>query len=251
MFLVFYIFRLLLLPHGVKIFGTNLHRFEKFGLWRRRHLPHRLWKKGTYQKSFLGGKLCAFCWLHLKLFYLCCLGFGLSNVHTLFLYFFFFKKSCLDLKSGVVMAQWREKVTWPKKAGKLGVSLRIIWHYGGSRMKAKVWDWHQWILAKQQLLDFLGCMKTVCTLKSWKTASAKMYGRYRTASFYCQWEQKVHMWLPFLLKIKIYKRMMMMIFTEHLVLRTYVFLCLGFIFFFNVSFRYFIRRKYLKARFDR
>ena len=62
---------------------------------------------------------------------------------------------------------------------------------------------------------------------------------------------KMHMWLPFLLKIKIYKRMMMMIFTEHLVLRTYVFLCLGFIFFFNVSFRYFIRRKYLKARFDR
>ena len=29
------------------------------------------------------------------------------------------------------------------------------------------------------------------------------------------------------------------------------FLCLGFIFFFNVSFRYFIRRKYLKAQFDR
>ena len=78
-----------------------------------------------------------------------------------------------------------------------------------------------------------------------------MYGHYRTESFYCQREQKMHMWLPFLLKIKIYKRMMMMIFTEHLVLRTYVFLCLGFIFFFNVSFRYFIRRKYLKARFDR
>ena len=45
----------------------------------------------------------------MKLLYLCCLGFVLSNVHTLFLYFFF--KRCLDLKSGVVMAQWREKVT--------------------------------------------------------------------------------------------------------------------------------------------
>ena len=58
-------FRLLLLPHGVRIFGTNLHRFEKFGLWRQRHRQHRLWKKGTYQKSFLGGKLRAFCGLHL------------------------------------------------------------------------------------------------------------------------------------------------------------------------------------------
>ena len=51
--------------------------------------------------------------------------------------------------------------------------------------------------------------------------------------FYCQREQKMHMWLPFLLKIKIYKRMIMMIFTEHLVLRTYVFLCLGFMFHFG------------------
>ena len=49
----------------VRIFGTNLHRFEKFGLWRQRHLPHRPWKKGTYQKSFLGEKLRAFCRLHL------------------------------------------------------------------------------------------------------------------------------------------------------------------------------------------
>ena len=65
MFLVFYIFRLLLLPLGVRIFGTNLHRCEKFGLWRQRHRQHMLWKKGTYQKSFLGGKLRAFCGLHL------------------------------------------------------------------------------------------------------------------------------------------------------------------------------------------
>ena len=35
------------------------------------------------------------------------------------LYFcIFFLKSCLDLKSVSVMAQWREKVTLPKKAGK-------------------------------------------------------------------------------------------------------------------------------------
>ena len=48
-----------------------------------------------------------------------------------------------------------------------------------------------------------------------------MYGHDGTASFYCQREQKMHMWLPFLLKIKIYKRMMMMIFRKHLVLGTY------------------------------
>ena len=39
--------------------------------------------------------------------------------------------------------------------------------------------------------------------------------------FLLQREQKIHMWLPFLLKIKIYKRIMMMIFREHLVLGTY------------------------------
>ena len=61
MFLVFYIFRVLLLPHGVRSFDTNLHLFEAFGLFRQRHLPHRLWKRGTYQKSFLGGKFRAFC----------------------------------------------------------------------------------------------------------------------------------------------------------------------------------------------
>ena len=61
-----------------------------------------------------------------------------------------------------------------------------------------------------------------------------MYGRDGTAS----------MWLPFLLKIKIYKRMMMMIFREHLVLNTYA---RSFVFainlFFNVLFRYFIKKK--------
>ena len=114
MFLVFYIFRLLLLPLGVRIFGTNLHRCEKFGLWRQRHRQHMLWKKGTYQKSFLGGKLRAFCGLHLIAkwsCFICYLRFVLSNVHTLFLSFFL-KKSCLDLKSGAVMAQWQETVTW-------------------------------------------------------------------------------------------------------------------------------------------
>ena len=76
-----------------------------------------------------------------------------------------------------------------------------------------------------------------------------MYGRYRTASFYCQREQKMHMWLPFLLKIKIYKRVMMMIFREHLVLGTYArSLCLRFIFFFNVLFRYFIKKEIWKKR---
>ena len=134
MFLVFYIFRLLLLPHGVRIFGTNLHRCEKFGLWRQRHRQHMLWKKGTYQKSFLGGKLRAFCGLHLIAKWSCFI-YVISDLfcQMSILYFcLFLKKSCLDLKSGAVMAQWREKVTWPKKAGKLGVSFRIIWHYGGS-----------------------------------------------------------------------------------------------------------------------
>ena len=71
-----------------------------------------------------------------------------------------------------------------------------------------------------------------------------MYGRYRTASFCGQREQKMHMWLPFLLKIKIYKRMMMMIFREHLVggtyARSFVF---AIYFFFNVLFRYFIKKE--------
>ena len=52
-------------------------------------------------------------------------------------------------------------------------------------------------------------------------ASAKIYGRYETGSFYCQREQKIHIWLPFLLKIKIYKRMMMMIFRDNWVLSMY------------------------------
>ena len=133
MFLVFYIFRLLILPHGVRIFGTNLHRVENFGLWRQRHLPHRLWKKGTYQKSFLGAKLRAFCRLHLIAKWSCFI-YVISDLfcRTTILYFCIKKKRCVDLKSGAVMAQWREKVSWPKKAGKLGVSFPIIWHYGGS-----------------------------------------------------------------------------------------------------------------------
>ena len=106
MFLVFYIIRLLLLPHGVRIFGTNLHRFEKFGLWCQRHLPHRLWRKGTYQQSFLGGKLGAFCGLHLIAKWSCFIC-----PYSIFVFFFFLKKSCLDLKSGAVMALWCEKVT--------------------------------------------------------------------------------------------------------------------------------------------
>ena len=132
MFFVFYLFRVLLLPHGVRIFGT--HRFEKFGLWRQRHLPHRLWKKGTYQKSFLGGKLRAFCRLHLIAKWSCFI-YVISDLFcqmSILYFFIFFKKSCLDLKSGAVMVQWREKVTWPKKTGNLVVSFRIIWHYGRS-----------------------------------------------------------------------------------------------------------------------
>ena len=53
MFPVFFIYSVLC-SHGVRIFGTNLHRFEKFGVCRQRHLTHRLWKRGTYQKSSLG-----------------------------------------------------------------------------------------------------------------------------------------------------------------------------------------------------
>ena len=79
-----------------------------------------------------------------------------------------------------------------------------------------------------------------------------MYGRYRTASFYCQREQKMHMWLPFcLLKIQIYKRMMMMIFMEHLVLGTYArsFVLANYFFlqcFISVLYK---ERNILKARF--
>ena len=87
MFLVFYIIRFLLLPHGVRIFGTNLHRFEKFGLWCQRDLPHRLWRKGTYQQSFLGGKLGAFCGLHLIAKWSCFIC-----PYSIFVFFFFLKK---------------------------------------------------------------------------------------------------------------------------------------------------------------
>ena len=47
----------------------------------------------------------------------------------------------------------------------------------------------------------------------------------------------MHMWLPFLLKIKIYKRMMMMIFREHWVLSMYA---LSFVFgiFFSLLFTF-------------
>ena len=93
MFLVFYIFRLLLLPHGVRIFGTNLHPCEKFGLWRQCHRQHRLWKKGTYQKSFLGGKLGAFCGLHLIAKWSCFIC-----PYSIFVFFFFFKKKLPRLK---------------------------------------------------------------------------------------------------------------------------------------------------------
>ena len=56
------------------------------------------------------------------------------------------------------------------------------------------------------------------------------------------------MWLPFLLKIKTYKRMMMMIFREHLVLGTYApSFEFAIYFFFNVLFRYFIKNEKFKS----
>ena len=52
----------------------------------------------------------------------------------------------------------------------------------------------------------------------------------------------MHMWLPFLLKIKIYKRMMMMIFREHWVLSMYALsFVFGIFFFFVVYFWYCIK----------
>ena len=80
-----------------------------------------------------------------------------------------------------------------------------------------------------------------------------MYGRYQTASFYCQREQKMHMWLPFLLPINIYKRMMMMIFREHLVLGTYARSFVFAIYFFLYCLISVLYREgnILKARFDR
>ena len=96
-------------------------------------------------------------------------------------------------------------------------------------------------------------MKKVCTLQWQKIASAKINGRYQTGSFYCQREQKMHMWLPFLLKIKIYKRMMMMIFREHLVLGTYARSFVFAIYFFVQCFISVLYKEgnILKARFDR
>ena len=56
------------------------------------------------------------------------------------------------------------------------------------------------------------------------------------------------MWLPFLLKIKTYKRMMMMIFREHLVLGTYApSFVFAIYFFFNVYFGTLYRRKHFKS----
>ena len=134
MFLVFYICRLLLLPHGVSIFGTNLHRVENFGLWRQCHPPDRLWKKGTYQNLSLERNCALFvgCILSLNEVALSMLSRICSVERPYSISVLKKKKSCVDLKFGAVMAQRREKVTWPKKAGKLGVSFRIIWHYGGS-----------------------------------------------------------------------------------------------------------------------
>ena len=127
MFFVFYLFRVLLLPHGVRIFGT--HRFEKFGLWRQRHLPHR----HTENLSLEGNcPLFVGCILSLNEVALSMLSRICSVKCPFSISLFFLKKSCLDLKSGAVMVQWREKVTWPKKTGNLVVSFRIIWHYGGS-----------------------------------------------------------------------------------------------------------------------
>ena len=79
-----------------------------------------------------------------------------------------------------------------------------------------------------------------------------MYGRYRTATFYCKREQKMHMWLPFLLKIKIYKRMTMMIFGEHLVLDTYARSFVFSIYFFLQRFISVVYKEgnILKAQFD-
>ena len=64
---------------------------------------------------------------------------------------------------------------------------------------------------------------------------------------------KMHMWLPLLLKIKIYKRMMMMIFREYLVLATYARSFVFAIYFFLQCFISVLYREenILKARFDR
>ena len=61
------------------------------------------------------------------------------------------------------------------------------------------------------------------------------------------------MWLPFLLKIKTYKRMMMMIFREHLVLGTYARSFVFAIYFFLQCFISVLYKEgnILKARFDR
>ena len=68
-----------------------------------------------------------------------------------------------------------------------------------------------------------------------------------------QREQKMHMWLPFLLKIKIYKRIMMMIFKEHLVLGTYARSFVFAIYFFLQCLISVLRKEgnISKARFDR
>ena len=108
-----------LCSNGVRIFGTNLHRLEKFGLLRQRHLLHRLWKRGTHQKSSLRRKLRAFCGLHLIAKWSCFI-YVISDLFCRMSIFYFciFLKKLLWFwfkKSNAVMAQWRKKVTWHKR----------------------------------------------------------------------------------------------------------------------------------------
>ena len=97
-----------LCSHGVRIFGTNLHRFEKFGVWRQHHLPHRLWKRGRHRKSSLGRKLHAFCGLHLIAKWSCFI-YVISDLFcriSIFYFCIFFKKSCLDFNLKSLMQSW-------------------------------------------------------------------------------------------------------------------------------------------------
>ena len=158
---------------------------RNFGLWRQRTPTFRTDSgggEGAYQKSFRGGKNTVFSILKSS-YFIYVISHLFYRMSLFCNYFCFLKWCCLDYMSKAVMEQWREKVTWPKKGGKLGVSFQIFsilvnllqLDFEGKSVGLTVMN-----LSKATIARFFRLHEDGLPLK---TASTKMYGRYRTGSF--------------------------------------------------------------------